>query len=77
MSPQVENTHVVCSADNTVHARRKILGDPAMMILLNALFSVDTFFLLSGLLVGYLGIKHLQKKESLNIPLMYLQRYLR
>jgi len=48
------------------------------MAILNALYSVDTFFFLSGLLVAYLGLKHMSKQNGrLNVPLMYLQRYLR
>ena len=44
----------------------------------NALPSVDTFFLLSGLLVCYLMLKELDKtKGRINWPIMYLHRYLR
>ena len=44
----------------------------------NALPSVDTFFMLSGLLVCYLMLKELDKtKGKINWPMMYLHRYLR
>ena len=44
----------------------------------NALPSVDTFFLLSGLLVCYLMLKELDKTKGwINWPIMYLHRYLR
>ena len=44
----------------------------------NAFVSVDTFFLLSGLLVSYLTLKELDRnKGKINIPLFYIHRYLR
>ncbi|XP_071115657.1 nose resistant to fluoxetine protein 6-like [Haliotis cracherodii] len=44
----------------------------------NATFSVDTFFLLSGLLVAYLALKELQKGEGrINWFMFYFHRYWR
>ncbi|XP_017055215.1 nose resistant to fluoxetine protein 6 [Drosophila ficusphila] len=46
--------------------------------ILYAPFSVDTFFFISGLLLVAIGLRSLDKtKGSLNVPLMYLHRYLR
>ncbi|XP_065079918.1 nose resistant to fluoxetine protein 6-like [Ochlerotatus camptorhynchus] len=39
--------------------------------------SVDTFFLLSGLLTCWNLLKELDRNRLLNVPLMYLHRYLR
>lgn len=47
------------------------------MLLLSATVSVDSFFLLSGLLVSWSVLKELQKSQWLNVPVMYLHRYLR
>lgn len=50
----------------------------ALLAVGNATVSVDTFFTLSGLLVGYLGMRQITKSRGkLPILLMYLQRYLR
>lgn len=44
----------------------------------NAYVSVDTFFLLSGLLVAFLGLRRMDKNEGcLNIPMFYLHRFIR
>ncbi|XP_076807344.1 nose resistant to fluoxetine protein 6-like [Clavelina lepadiformis] len=44
----------------------------------NATLSVDSFFFLSGLLVVYLGMRELKKRNGkINIPLMYVHRYIR
>ncbi|KAK7866691.1 hypothetical protein R5R35_003232 [Gryllus longicercus] len=43
----------------------------------NATVSVDTFFLVSGLLVGYLFFQKAPAKRRLNVPMYYLHRYLR
>jgi len=57
---------------------REIRSDASIMAIANGTFSVDTFFFLSGLLVTFLGLKHINKtKGNINVPLMYLQRYLR
>ncbi|XP_071955724.1 nose resistant to fluoxetine protein 6-like [Antedon mediterranea] len=46
--------------------------------IVNATFSVDSFFFLSGLLVTYLTLKYLQKNDGkLNWLMFYVHRYLR
>ncbi|XP_017055197.1 nose resistant to fluoxetine protein 6 [Drosophila ficusphila] len=48
------------------------------MIIQHAEFSVDTFFFLSGLLLVVIALRAMERtKGKLNIPLMYLHRYLR
>jgi len=65
-------------SDNASHMVREIRSDASIMAIANGTFSVDTFFFLSGLLVTFLGLKHINKtKGNINVPLMYLQRYLR
>ncbi|XP_035714450.1 nose resistant to fluoxetine protein 6 [Folsomia candida] len=50
----------------------------SMMTIFNCTVSVDTFFVLSGLLVAYNVLKMLAKtKGKLNIPMFYIHRYLR
>lgn len=44
----------------------------------NAFISVDSFFFLSGLLLSWIGMKEVEKRKGrINVPLMYLHRYLR
>ncbi|XP_051862820.1 nose resistant to fluoxetine protein 6-like [Drosophila albomicans] len=46
--------------------------------ILHGPFSVDTFFFLSGLLLVMIALRSLEKsKGQMNIPMMYLHRYLR
>jgi peptidoglycan/LPS O-acetylase OafA/YrhL len=48
------------------------------LFITNSTLSVDTFFLLSGLLVAYIFLKQFRHKSSgFNIPLYYLHRYIR
>ncbi|KAH8280696.1 hypothetical protein KR054_000040, partial [Drosophila jambulina] len=48
------------------------------MLLQHAAYSVDTFFFLSGLLLVVIALRTMEKtKGKLNVPLMYLHRYLR
>nr|XP_026692261.1 nose resistant to fluoxetine protein 6-like [Ciona intestinalis] len=64
--------------DNPVYSNDYYKAHGEVQALSNGTFSVDSFFFLSGLLVAYLGIKHLNNSNGkINIPLMYLQRYLR
>jgi len=55
----------------------------ASEVIMNATVSVDTFFVLSGLLVSYLFLKDFHKRKARlvdfakGLPLMYLHRYLR
>jgi len=49
-----------------------------IMTILNSTVSVDTFFLLSGLLVTYNLLKALNKsKGKFNLLMFYVHRYLR
>ncbi|XP_037729593.1 nose resistant to fluoxetine protein 6 [Drosophila subpulchrella] len=51
---------------------------PYMEIIQEGVFAVDTFFFISGLLVAMVALRAMEKsKGKLNIPLMYLHRYLR
>ena len=45
-------------------------------VITNGYYSVDTFFFMSGLLVGYLTFVELDKKRF-NIILFYILRYIR
>ena len=48
------------------------------MAIASGTFSVDTFFFLSGLLVSFLGLREMTKRDGkINVPMMYLGRYLR
>ena len=49
-----------------------------MQTIANASVSVDTFFVMSGLLVSYLLLRELDRnKGKFNVGLLYLHRYLR
>ena len=49
-----------------------------MQGVINATVSVDTFFLMSGLLVAYLLLRELDRnKGRFNVALFYIHRYLR
>ncbi|SPP88232.1 nose resistant to fluoxetine protein 6 [Drosophila guanche] len=51
---------------------------PFMMVINEGVFAVDTFFFISGMLVSMVALRSIEKaKGKLNIPLMYLHRYLR
>jgi len=64
--------------DNPIVAKEISTTNGAFLALVNGTYAVDTFFVLSGLLVTYFGMKQLTKsKGRMNILLMYLQRYLR
>lgn len=63
---------------NNMIAIPDLLGTFGYRVILNGFVSVDSFFVLSGLLVGYLTFKELDKsKGRLNIPMYYIHRYLR
>ncbi|KAL5273210.1 hypothetical protein ACFFRR_000150 [Megaselia abdita] len=54
------------------------LKTPFSMFLQSGTISVDSFFFLSGFLLSWVAFKELEKTNGkLNIPLMYLHRYLR
>ncbi|KAH8349031.1 hypothetical protein KR067_001463 [Drosophila pandora] len=51
---------------------------PFMDVIYEGVFAVDTFFFISGLLVAMVPLRTMEKANGkLNIPLMYLHRYLR
>lgn len=71
------NLKTFIAADNAV-PMENAWKNWALLAVGNATVSVDTFFTLSGLLVGYLGMRQITKSRGkLPILLMYLQRYLR
>ena len=56
----------------------QLFGSYAFQAVLNAVPSVDTFFLLSGCLLTYLTLKELDKtKGRLNWIMYYIHRYIR
>ena len=57
---------------------KKIHEDWTILTVLNSTVSVDTFFVLSGMLVAYNLLKMLNRtKGKINIPMFYIHRYLR
>ncbi|KAH8281084.1 hypothetical protein KR054_010180, partial [Drosophila jambulina] len=51
---------------------------PFMEFINEGVFAVDTFFFLSGVLVALIPLRAMERaKGKLNVPLMYLHRYLR
>ncbi|XP_032589049.2 nose resistant to fluoxetine protein 6 isoform X3 [Drosophila mojavensis] len=51
---------------------------PFSQIIVHAEFAVDSFFFLSGMLVVMVALRAMERsKGKLNVPLMYLHRYLR
>ena len=54
-----------------------LYGSYAMDSIRNAFVSVDSFFMISGVLVTYLMLKELDRNRRVNYPLMYIHRYLR
>nr|XP_039271216.1 nose resistant to fluoxetine protein 6-like [Styela clava] len=65
-------------SDNMVDFADWALNHGTFQVIINGVLSVDTFFFLSGLLVTYLGMREMTKRRGkLNVPLMYLSRYLR
>lgn len=55
----------------------KTYKDLATLSVINAYVAVDTFFVLSGTLVAYNILKELDARGKLNVPMLYLHRYLR
>ncbi|XP_067000177.2 nose resistant to fluoxetine protein 6 [Anabrus simplex] len=64
-------------AINSLAFITEFLPDWKHLGITNATLSVDTFFLLSGLLVAYVFFKQVPKTNSFNVPLYYLHRYIR
>ncbi|KAH8278553.1 hypothetical protein KR018_005172, partial [Drosophila ironensis] len=51
---------------------------PFMEFINEGVFAVDTFFFISGLLVAMVSLRAMERAQGkLNVPLMYLHRYLR
>lgn len=56
----------------------QVYEDWTVLTIINSTVAVDTFFVLSGMLVGYNILKVLDKtKGKLNIIMLYIHRYLR
>ncbi len=56
----------------------QLFSSYAFQVIMNAVPSVDTFFLLSGCLLAYLTLKELDKtKGKLNWIMYYVHRYIR
>ena len=63
---------------NVVWILNSLFGSYGMDAIRNAFVSVDSFFLVSGVLVTYLMLKELDRnKGRINYPMMYIHRYLR
>ncbi|XP_065079915.1 nose resistant to fluoxetine protein 6-like [Ochlerotatus camptorhynchus] len=59
-------------------SRSAFLEGPASTVMLHSgAFAVDTFFVLSGMLVAWNMLKELDKKGRINLFQFYLQRYIR
>lgn len=59
-------------------SRNVFLDGPASSVILaSGHFAVDTFFVLSGLLVAWNMLRELDKRGRINFWQMYLQRYIR
>lgn len=72
------NLNQYCFSDNIFFLAQYTVNHYEFQALTNAFFSVDSFFFLSGLLVVYLGLRQLKRREGrMNVPMMYLHRYLR
>ena len=56
---------------------KRLTQSYAFDALRNPWVSVDSFFLISGILVTYLMLKELDKNKRINYPMMYIHRYLR
>ena len=70
--------YAIMAPVNNLLSLPDILSDISYRPILNGFPSVDSFFMLSGVLVGYLTFKELDKnKGKLNIPMFYIHRYLR
>uniref|UniRef100_A0A8W8LAM1 Nose resistant-to-fluoxetine protein N-terminal domain-containing protein n=1 Tax=Magallana gigas TaxID=29159 RepID=A0A8W8LAM1_MAGGI len=67
---------VLGSTSNMLQYYNKFVNRAASEAIVNALFSVDTFFVLSGLLTSYLLLKQMKKSKGwINWGLFYFHRY--
>ncbi|XP_068082673.1 nose resistant to fluoxetine protein 6 isoform X2 [Anabrus simplex] len=55
----------------------EIVSDWKYLGVTNATLSVDTFLVLSGLLVGYMFFQKVPKTNSFNLPMYYIHRFIR
>ena len=62
---------------NLLWFSKRLTQSYAVDALRNPWVSVDSFFLISGILVTYLMLKELDKNKRINYPMMYIHRYLR
>ncbi|CAH0386715.1 unnamed protein product [Bemisia tabaci] len=62
---------------NRTAIMRQLMGHDYSMFFGATLNSIDTFVLMSGLLVSFNGFQQLSAGRSFNIPLMYLKRYMK
>ena len=71
-------TIVVVFADNVLVLGQEMRSRWEMLGVVNGTVSVDTFFCIAGLLTSYLTLKQLRRTGGkMNVPMMYLKRYLR
>uniref|UniRef100_A0A7M5UY80 Nose resistant-to-fluoxetine protein N-terminal domain-containing protein n=1 Tax=Clytia hemisphaerica TaxID=252671 RepID=A0A7M5UY80_9CNID len=69
---------VIKNQDNPVHTVSMLMRRFSYQPVANAYVSVDTFFVLSGLLMSYLSLRRMDKTNGqMNIALLYLHRFIR
>lgn len=69
---------LISSIKNLIPVAPELIHRWTFQIVLNAIFSVDSFFLLSGLLVSYLTLHELEKRNGkINWLLFYFHRFWR
>ena len=74
----VINSQTTLFTDNSVPAGLAYTQGFMYMVATNGTFSVDTFFVVGGLLTAYLLIKRWNKNgKADNVLLLYLHRYIR
>ena len=72
--------YIFIAATSNYDTLMDILTQPSYIVVYGAFYAVDTFFWLSGLLMAYLFIIEVNKKNKFtpgNLGLFYLHRYLR
>lgn len=70
--------HVSIYQDNLVDSAQFYTSHIGQLAVTNGTLAVDSFFFISGLLVTYIALRNMRSDNGkLNVPLMYLQRYLR
>nr|KAG5706678.1 hypothetical protein BaRGS_005748 [Batillaria attramentaria] len=72
------SVHGIRFYNNAGPYRNEVYDDISFQMVANATLSVDTFFVLSGLLVAYLSLKEMDKsKGKVNWPMFYFHRFWR